>query len=317
LNDRFTINAYCFPYVNRYNIQSVKNILIADYLSTEIMFLKDIHQFFLGFVITNTIIVIIGQINLQFKNSYNIVSGLKVQQLDSIKYYCKVLTHDISCLFFRNCLAVIDSIIVNIDEYLSLSPFKRREKFLQDVESLNNPSVPARLFINPKKDFILIHRKGVSLKIRSTFQMYSIYKFNVSVSKNAAIFNTLRPSDFISFLEYYSDMNINEILINVLNNYGLNDISLFLVKKIFYLFDSDKIFFNEFIGVDSVPLEYFLLFLSKKYIIRARKESPLKIYTDFEDFYIHGSFKNILKMQQQKIKQNLGFKTKSNFFTGI
>lgn len=305
---RINKNTIRVPFLDENNMEAIKNILMSNDDSCNDIVLKYLYELLIGFVMTNAIITLVAQISTQYKNHESKIMDSEIQQLESVKYYYKILTQDKSCIFFRNCIAVIESIIVTIDDYLGLNFDQRRNKFLEEVEILNSSGIPARLLTKPNKETIVMHRKAMTLRIRSRCQADPIYKKENLLTTSKLVWDKLHPEQFVIFFELYTNINITKILKIFLKQEEFQDINFLLAHKIFSIKNSDEIEFDEFIGVNTVPFEAFILQFSKKHIVRLTKVYKLNLPIDFKGKY--DPLEKILEIQSQKLQQPGGLKSK-------
>jgi hypothetical protein len=301
-------NIISVPFVCQNNMEAIKNILISQVDVHDEIGLNYLSEFFIGFLITNSIITLVAQISMQYKNHGSENLDSEIQRLESVRFYYQILTREKSCIFFRNCIAVIESIIVTIDDYMGLKFDQRRDKFLQEVEILNSPGISARLLTKPSKKTIVMHRKAMSLRIRSRCQADPIYKKQDLFTTSKVIWDKLQPEQFIIFFERYTNINTTNILKYILKNQNFQNINFLLSAKIFSLYNSEQIEFNEFIGINTVPLEYYFLQFSNKCISRLNTIYKLNLSLDFTTK--SDPLAKILELQSQKLSQPGGLKSK-------
>nr|YP_009512073.1 hypothetical protein [Euglena hiemalis]AXI98028.1 hypothetical protein [Euglena hiemalis] len=308
---RINKNIIRIPFLSENNMEAIKDLLISNDDFSDDIILKYLYELLIGFIITNAIITLVAQISIQYKNHENKIIDSQIQQLESVKYYYKVLTRNKSCIFFRNCIAVIESIIITIDDYSGLNADQRRNKFLEEVEILNSSGIPARLLAKPNKETIVMHRKAMTLRIRSHCQADPIYKKRDLLTTSKLVWNKLHPEQFVIFFEQYTNINVLKILKIFYKKHEFQDVNFLLADTIFSLFNSDEIEFNEFIGLNTVPFETFILQFSKKRIIRLTKIYKLNLFSDLKGQY--HPLGNILEIQSQKLQQPGGLKSKKRF----
>ncbi len=224
------------------------------------------------------------------------------------------MTRDKDCIFFRNAIAVIDSIIVTLEDYLFLNPDQKREKFLEEVEVLNCSEIPARLLVNPNKYNVVMHRKAMALRIRSVYQSEPIYRFNKFFNASKLFLKDLKPEMLILLFERYINFSLEEVKNLILKKENCGHINLLLANKLFSVVHSDEIRFNEFIGVNNVSFEACITQFYNKSISRLNMSSVIPLLYDSKDIQeINVSLKKILELQKRKLQQPGGFRSKKRF----
>lgn len=295
------------PLTSENNMQAIKNFILGDKKIEDEIVLVSLTQLALGFILTSSIITIVAQIGLQYKAQEKRITDAQIQQLESVKYYYKVLTKDKSCIYLRNCISVVESIIVTISEYFGLNSDQRREKFLEEVERLNSSGIPARLLTNPNENNILVHRKAMSLRIRSRCQADPIYKIDSILSSTKSVWDNVSPESFLISFERCTALDSMKIIEKLLIQEKSNCIESLIANKIFSMFKSEDIRFDESIGVNTVPFETLMSHAFEKHITRLKINGASLVSLEFKD--PADPLIKLLELQKRKLQQPGGLKS--------
>lgn len=304
---RLNNNTIRVSFTSEANMEAIKNFIVGNRRIDDDIVLEHLSNFACGFILTNAVITLVAQINCQFKYLDKKSLDIQVQQLDSVKHYYKVITKDKSCIFFRNCLAVIESIIITITDYTGLDSDQRRKLFLTEVEALNSSGVPARLLANPNKDNIIMHRKAIALRIRSGCQADPIYKMESLLSGSKSIWDKVTPDRFITSFGLYTNCDPTIIINEILIQEDIKNINLLIASKLFNNFNSSEVKFSESIGVNVVPFETLIIQSYEKHIVRIKENYVPIVPTGFTD--PNDPLGVLLNIQKQKYQKPGGLKS--------
>ena len=282
----FKLEFLCIPLINKYNMMSIKNFLQADGNFEDKIFLDYLNKFAFGFVLTTLVITLIYQIIFQL-NFFHYNTTFIFNQancLESIKYYHHFLKKNKYCIFFQSCLAVIDTIHITIENYLKLNLREKREMFLKEVDLVVHSKLRSRIFNYPLRDNIIMYRKGIILKIQNSWNFNFLYKLKLVFFSSKFFFEHITPYDFLVFFERYVYINSNELIYKFFFEEKVNDLNYLLSEQIFFNYNLNEIRFNESIGINTVPLETFLLRTYYKHVVRSKTVFPRTKVKDFVFF---------------------------------
>lgn len=254
------------PFINEDTMHILKSFFLEtdDFDDEDIS--EDLIKLAFGFIMTTALITLIVQITIYCKNSPKQIDFFQVRKLESLQYYTRVLANDKYCIFFRNCLTVINTLFLTFDNYKKLKFSERRRKFFYEVKCINYTQTSSGFVTVPHG--ILTYRRDLSAQIRIQFQFYSALKGNRSFTFSETIWNNYTSESFVLLFEKY----MNVTLINIINKNvkyeEFKNVNFFLVKRIFYMYKFDSILFDEYIGINTLPFEDSILQLSKKNIVR-------------------------------------------------
>lgn len=307
MNQKLTGSIIRVPFTNQDNMGVITNFIVGDKNIEDEVVLKYLCELALGFILTSAIITLIAQICIQYKSLDKKIKETQIQQLESVKFYNRLLTKDRSCIFFRNCLAVIESILVTIGEYAGLDPDQKREKFIDEVEAINSKGTPARLLVNPNQGNICMHRKAMTLRIRSSCQADPIYKLESLYSTSKSVWERVIPDRFVVAFGQYTNINASIVIEKILEKEQVKNLDQLIAEKLYSVMDSNDISFNESIGVNTVPLETHILQTYNKQIIRSKINFTPNVPIDLSDS--NEPLGKLLELQMQKLRQPGGLKS--------